>query len=310
MSQKTITINGTLYDAHTGLALDRLTKTSVAVSFDPKPASSARTIHATTQKSITLNRSAVKKSSHHIEGVRKHIAVTKSPLITKFAPHPAGAKLIRNVSTPDIAVIAHPFQHKANQSQSLKKHTETISKPSQMIKNEAISSALKQSHTQKEAFHKKQPKKHSRFLNLASAGLALLLLAGYFTYINMPNLSVRVASSQAGIAASYPEYHPDGYSLTGPVAYTQGEVSMKFAANSGSSDFTIRQSKSSWDSSAVLDNHVKQNAGDNYVTYNERGLTIYTYGSNAVWVNRGILYTIDGNAPLSSEQIRHIATSM
>jgi hypothetical protein len=60
----------------------------------------------------------------------------------------------------------------------------------------------------------------------------------------------------------------------------------------------------------VLDNYVKEKAGDNYITYNERGLTIYTYNSNAAWVNNGVLYTIDGDAPLSSDQIRRIATSL
>ena len=126
----------------------------------------------------------------------------------------------------------------------------------------------------------------------------------------MPNLSVRVAAAQAGIDASYPGYHPDGYRLDGAIGYTQGEVNMKFASNSGPQNFTISQKKSSWDSTAVLDNFVKDRAGENYITYSERGLTIYTYGSSAAWVNNGVLYTIDGNAPLSSDQIRHIATSM
>jgi hypothetical protein len=85
---------------------------------------------------------------------------------------------------------------------------------------------------------------------------------------------------------------------------------MKFASNSGPQNFTLNQKKSSWDSSAVLDNYVKQKAGENYITYNERGLTIYTYGSDAAWINNGVLYTINGDAPLSSDQIRHIATSM
>jgi len=85
---------------------------------------------------------------------------------------------------------------------------------------------------------------------------------------------------------------------------------MKFASNSGPQNFTVTQSKTSWDSSAVLDNYIKEKAGDNYITYDEHGLTIYTYGSNAAWVNGGVLYTITGDAPLSGDQIRHIATSM
>ena len=126
----------------------------------------------------------------------------------------------------------------------------------------------------------------------------------------MPSLSVRVAAAQAGIDASYPEYRPDGYSLRGTVAYKEGEVSMQFGANAGPQEFTVTQAKSSYDSVAVLDNHVKPASGEQYTTYNERGLTIYTYDSNAAWVNGGILYTITGDAPLSGEQIRRIATSL
>lgn len=147
-------------------------------------------------------------------------------------------------------------------------------------------------------------------MSVGSATIALMLLGGYFTYLNMPNLSVRVAAAQAGVDASYPDYRPDGYSLAGAVGYTQGEVSMKFASNGGPQNFTLSQKKSSWDSSAVLDNYVKEKAGDNYITYSERGLTIYTFGSNAAWVNNGVLYTVNGDAPLSSDQIRRIATSM
>lgn len=85
---------------------------------------------------------------------------------------------------------------------------------------------------------------------------------------------------------------------------------MKFAANGGPQNFTVSQTKSNWDSSTVLDRYIKEKAGDNYITYSERGLTIYTYDGNAAWVNGGIFYTITGDAPLSSDQIRRIATSM
>ncbi|MEO5950301.1 MAG: DUF4367 domain-containing protein [Candidatus Saccharimonadales bacterium] len=313
MSQKTVAINGTLYDAHTGLPLVEASKVSTHHVNPVKHATTSQTVHTSTQRSKTLNRSTVKKSSpHNIDGmVRRHPAiVTKSPLITKFAPHPAGARIARKPTHSDIGPVTHPLQHKVNSAVAVKKNVVAVSKPAQAIKNEAITNALKNTGAKDTSSHKQQPKRRSRFFSVASASLALLLLAGYFTYINMPNLSVRVASSQAGIAASYPEYKPDGYSLNGAVAYTQGEVSMKFASNSGSSDYTIRQSKSSWDSSAVLDNYTRENKGIAPTTYTERGLTIYIDGTNATWVNRGILYTIKGDAPLSTEQIRHIATSM
>jgi hypothetical protein len=212
----------------------------------------------------------------------------------------------------DIGPRNHPSATAAHKKMaaSTTPHNATL-KASHVIKNEAIKEALQKAPAKKDTPHTHpKKKKWSRTFSVASASLAILLLGGYFTYLNMPSLSVRVAAAQAGVDASYPDYRPDGYGLSGPVAYTDGQVSMKFAANAGPQNYTIDQAKSGWDSSAVLDNYVKKKAGENYITYNERGLTIYTFDGNAAWVNGGILYTITGDAPLSSDQIRRIATSM
>ncbi len=299
MSQKTVTINGRQYDAHTGMPLG----TAPAHS----PAQPSQAVHRTPQKSQTLNRRIVHKTAPSPAATKPTQAVHHA--ITKFAPHPQAIKP-RLVS--DIGPSIHPMVAKTHQKQAASV-VHAAPKPSQVIKNEAIADALAKAPAHN-APHKRvdqsKSKKYSRPLSIASASLALLLLGGYFTYINMPSLSVRVAASQAGVAANYPEYRPDGYSLGGPVAYSQGQVTLKFAANAGPQGYTLTQAKSNWDSSAVLDNYVREKAGNNYVAYNERGLTIYTFSGNAAWVNGGVLYTISGNAPLSTDQIRRIATSI
>ena len=65
-----------------------------------------------------------------------------------------------------------------------------------------------------------------------------------------------------------------------------------------------------WDSSAVLENYVREKAGSDYTISTTGGLTIYSYNAGAAWVNGGILYTITGDAPLSADQIEHVATSL
>lgn len=125
----------------------------------------------------------------------------------------------------------------------------------------------------------------------------------------MPNLSVRVAAAQAGVDAQYPSYTPSGYRFDGPVAFSNGKVHLSFRANGGDEEYNISQQKSSWDSQAVLDNYVAA-ATDNYDVNDTQGLTIYTYNNNAAWVNRGVLYTITGDAPLKTEQVVRIATSL
>lgn len=313
MGQKIISINGRNYDAHTGMPLDGTPEPQAHSSAKPAASAPARshtphsTVHAATQKSHTLNRRVVKNDiapSSHRQPVQK------SPMVTKFASHPSGFKQHVMAQNPDTAARQHPMIAKTNHHLHQQKAA-LAPKPSQVIKQEAIAEAMNKApakHEKNDITPKK--KRFSRFASIASASLALLLLGGYFTYLNMPSLSVRVAAAQAGLEASYPEYKPDGYKLTGPIAYTEGQVSMKFAANAGPQNYTIDQAKSSWDSSAVLDNYVKKKAGENYIIYNERGLTIYTFDGNAAWVNGGILYTISGDAPLSSDQIRRIATSM
>ena len=156
----------------------------------------------------------------------------------------------------------------------------------------------------------KNPSLWRRLVSVGSTAIAVLLLGAYFTYINMPALSTRIAASQAGINASYPNYQPSGYSLNGPVAYQQGSVIMKFAANGSNENFTLAQTRSEWDSSAVLENYIKPKSRDKYTTTAANGLTIYSYGTHAAWVNAGILYTVDGNAELAPEQIQKIAASL
>ena len=149
-----------------------------------------------------------------------------------------------------------------------------------------------------------------RHLSVAGAMVALLAFGGYLTYHNMPAIATRMAAAQAGINASFPSYQPSGYSLAGGISQQQGSVLMKFAANAGPGTFTLTQSRSDWDSSAVLANYVLPSFGRNFATTTSRGLTIYSTHNAAAWVNGGILYTIKGNAPLSSEQVARIAASM
>jgi len=242
--------------------------------------------------------------------IRKFSAATPKPatthraVISDMAPikHPLQAKLAHSQPKSE---SAKPLHARAMSQQSTH-HVQP--KPAAQIKQTAIAKAMAQekpTKKQKTSF----AKRHPRLVNAASASLAVVLLAGYLTYVNLPNLSVRVAAVQAGIDASYPSYRPSGYSLNGPVAYNDGEVTMQFASNVGSEDFTVKQTKSSWDSSALLDNYVQQQNSD-YITFNDSGLTIYVYDTNAAWVSGGVLHTIEGDAPLTNDQIRRIATSM
>jgi len=305
-ANKKVTINGRLYDAVTGLLVESKPSTSKRT-----PDVAAKTVHSSTQRSQTLHRRSAKKSTPLKRPTPgRHMDIARSGSIARFAPHPAAAAVEKKpavISTPDIPHKAHPKAAKALAKTSAAAKAKGPTPTLKQVKDAAISTALAQP---KVAHPKKKRFALSRRFTIISATFAVLILAAFLTYANIPGLSVSIAAAQAGINATYPEYRPDGYRLDQPVTFKDGEVTLSFTSNSGGGGYTIVQARSSWDSSAVLDNVVKKAAGDNYITTQERGLTIYSYSSNAVWVNGGILYSIDSDAPLSGEQIRHIATSL
>ncbi|MGE5309518.1 MAG: hypothetical protein ACM3JF_00380, partial [Sphaerimonospora mesophila] len=51
-------------------------------------------------------------------------------------------------------------------------------------------------------------------------------------------------------------------------------------------------------------------SGTSHTTTDLDGITIYHYGDNASWVKNGVLYTLNGNALLSDDQIVKIVQSV
>lgn len=306
-ANKTVTINGRLYDAVTGLPIDTKPVAKTSLTAKRTIEVPATSIHSTPQRSQTLHRRAVKKGAMIAKRLKpgRHMDIARSGNVSRFAAHPK-IEDKKTVSIPDVTASSHPLVSRAL-ARNTPKPSMTLS--SKQVKNAAIKAALtKPSVTQPK--RKRSFPVWSRRFTIITACFVVLIIGAAITYVNLPSLSVGFASAQAGIAATYPEYLPDGYRLHQPVTYKEGEVTLKFTSNSSNSSYTIVQTRSSWDSSAALDNVVRKAAGDNYVTTQEHGLTIYSYDNNAVWVNGGILYTIASNAPLSGEQIRHIATSL
>ena len=347
MKSTTVSVNGTVYDSSTGKPLRRERQAHAAttrpaqsvhaqqqrsktlarryVKRDSTVTSTTRVLTSATAPARQVNAASKIHATHTISRHRApatpRVAHTPNPAVAKFAKPVAPAAAAHH-KQPQAAADLKPTPHALELAAAKKVQAvsaarqggaERAVRPSQVIKNESIAHAIAGStpkHHKKEVRSKKQRSKAGRLASVASASLAIVLLGGYLTYLNMPALSTRVAAAQAGIDASYPSYSPSGYSLSGPVAYSQGSVSMKFAANAGPRSYTLTQKDSTWDSTAVLENAVEPEAKSDYTTTTASGLTIYTYKGKSVWVNNGILYTITGDASLSGEQVRNIATSL
>ena len=348
MKQDFVIINGRAYSPVTGLPVEEVATTS-AEHVAPIQVQTHKTVKqrgtavgslhkANTQHATTLNRrhvkqpqakplaSRVKKTSHSID-TPQHVAVRR--FSTKPVAQPVTSSTARTIDRPaeqhpvvrraaaQPIAVKQPRAQRLAQTQAVtsqtplqKQSTNLALKPASVLKNEAISEALaREIAPQPSRRQKKQRRSVGRWVSLASTGVAVMLLGGYFTYLSMPNISVRVAAVQSGIDAKYPGYAPNGYSLRGPIAFKDGEVTMKFAYVGSDLQYTVRQEKSSWDSSAVKE-YITEKSGTAPATTTVDGLTLYTSGAETSWVNGGILYRIEGDAVLSGEQIRKIATSM
>jgi hypothetical protein len=316
-NDKIVTINGRRYDKDTGLPIKETASSPINNTI--KPSGDVKAIHAITTKSKAVYSHGTQKTLNDIRPpktkVIQNMDISKSNQVFHFAPNISkmSKKSNQTKKDQDAKPIQHPIATKVEKLRLHKKSisaTPVVAKSSKTIKQEAIAEALSKSSTSvnpKKSFFKR----NAKYINFLTIGAVILIVAGYFIYINMPSISVRIASIQAGINATYPDYQPDGYSISGPISYSDGEVTIDFHANAGNRYFDIKQSKSSWDSSA-LKIQVDKNSNNETAESQESGLTIYTYNdnNNADWVNGGILYSITGNAKLSNNQIQRIATSL
>ncbi len=315
-SKSTIVINGQNYDAFSGLPIDQAAAKTNKPATDSKPAPSAPTprqsgtsLHRKTQHSATLRRDLLKRPAGEHDRAAKHTTshahVTKSPLVSRFAAHPETKVRASTASQSSPHVVAAVHQKTVKQ-----KPTSTPAMSSRELKEHLIRQQLDKAPVKHPPVKKKRTiRKPLRVSSVMAACFGIMLLGGYLSYINMPNLSVRVAAAQAGIEAGYPGYIPSGYHFAGPVAYSNGRVLLTFKASGGTNAYQINQQKSNWDSQAVLDNYVAAQTAS-YDINTTQGLTIYTYDNSAAWVNHGVLYTISGDAPLRTEQVLKIATSL
>lgn len=317
-----ITINGTAYDAITGLPVGSATKKTVApkpatksatsMSSDIKraPVSKADSIHRHTQKSTTLRRGYLTAPKSQVPvSLERRVPkkISRSNQIYRFAPHPEPLPKSKPSETKIISDTTFPVASPKTTSRAVM--------PSKIVKEKLIENASKKVAAKKPTAKKtvKRPSilKSIKRRHVFAVSVVLLFMGGYFMFQNMPGLSMSIAASEAGMAAKYPAYSPDGYRFAGPITYQPGEVELNFKSNADSSKgYVVRQKVSGWNSTAVLDNLVAKESKGDYVTNSQGGVVVYTYGSNAAWSNGGILYTIDSTANLSNEQLLHIASSL
>lgn len=277
-------------------------------------AKTTKNAHRQVQSSTTLNRKYVKRPTKAKKVTKINIThfsepeeVVKAPEIKEEAIAPAKA---------------HPMQIKVNEKLNERKQAAVVApapRPTaKELKEAAIQKALQNAAKQPTLAKTIETKETSTKAKRMKFGVGRIILAlsctaaaifgiVYFVNLNMPDIQFRAAAIQ--LNASYPNYVPYNYSPT-EIASENNIITINFKNNTKDDSFKIIEEKSSWDSNALLNNYVKLKYGEDYVVLREKGLTIYVSGSDAAWVNGGIVYKLEmKKGSLSKKQITDMAVS-
>jgi len=255
---------------------------------------------------------APKTSVNRIDATRSRRAqdIHKSKQVSKFAAVAAPIAVPTKIQPVALKPApAHAGVVPTHTGHAPVSHTHKVHKSPQEKKTELLEKALAnaKSHEQPATAIKHRSK---RRLFSSMAGLAaVLVVVGFVAYMNKASVELQLASVRAGFQASLPNYTPVGYERQSAKA-ADGKVAINFFSPTQHSNFTLTQESSSWDSQTLFDSIVAQE-NTTYQTIQSNGRTIYLYGGDkAAWVDGGILYKVDGNAKLNSDQVISLATSM
>lgn len=246
------------------------------------------------------------------ERVIRSMGITKSSQITRFG---APAATVKAAALP---VAPAPPAGKHHQAPALTAQQHTTSYVHQApAASDPFTAALSQATSHDQPRHKPASRfsrtaarlrMKPRTLAVSGSALLLLLVTGVLIQHNAPYVAMKVAASRSGVDATLPKYQPAGFSMERPIDYNPGQVSVTYKSNSDSRDFKLVQRASSWNSDELLANVV---GNQEHQVYQASGRTIYIYDNNtATWVDGGVWYKIEGNASLSSDQLRKIVDSL
>ena len=279
------------------------------------------------QKSTTLNRKFVKQPRKIQTGGSKQVATKQAAAKKVVAKSAAGAaaapkKAIqqRQVATFNKAAKARTANKFTQMERGRTASLGSRQLSAQELKERAIEQALNNAKANNSRQNIRQVMEKQATLEKKSVlkrkgvwatALAIVLAVGAigaFVYLNLPDLTVKVAALRNGFDGRFPSYLPQGYESDG-VDVKDGKIIMKF--RNGGKTFRVEEEKSTWDSATVRGIFVEKEWGQDYEIMKGQGLTIYVADEGAAWVNGGILYKIfNENSDLTKEQIHGLAVGL
>lgn len=250
-----------------------------------------------------------KQSWHAVDARRQKMAqrINKHKLVSRFGsalpvlpPHAAAAvqKPARYQYNPNVTVKPqNPIHHDQHSMDIFERALQRATTHTQPAPSK---------HELKKA---RKPSRTHRLASITATLAAIVVLTGFIAYQNSAAITMKVASSRAGISAHLPGYKPAGFGVS-RFTYSSGSVAVKFNSHSDNRSYQITQTTSNWDSSALVNEYVA-NISPKYNSFQDAGRTIYTYGqNNATWVSNGIWYNVVSNGGLSSRELLSLAQSL
>lgn len=142
---------------------------------------------------------------------------------------------------------------------------------------------------------------------IAASITAVALVLGYGGYLVYPNVQLRIAASQAGLDAKT-FYAPKGYKVSGSVAMGAGKLAINYHGENNAS-YRLNQERSKT-TEEQLKSEATVKGKDSFDSLKAGDVNVYRYNDKAAWVKDGVLYTLDTNDFLTSDQITKIASSV
>lgn len=288
--------------------------TTLMRKYVKKPTPSKKVAGITASRSSAQNTARISRAQSSAKSpfINKYGTISKMPVHKRTepikvatSPHILNTKNKTKINNTNLSSATNSSKESPSVNKTNLERSNKLSKSEQIFAN-----ALKSSPSVAISTKKKVKKPKSKALKWSSGMVAILLLAGFITYLNLPALNIKLASGKAGFNASIPNYQPSGYSLNGPVSHSPGKITVSFKSNTDDRKYSLKQEVSNWNSQSLQENALASK-GKNYTTTQSEGKIIYFYdnGSSATWVNGGVWYQIESTS-LSSDQLLRIASSL
>jgi hypothetical protein len=156
------------------------------------------------------------------------------------------------------------------------------------------------------AAHKAHFRKKTRqhVASMTAGAAALLIIAGFAAYQNMPGLQLKVAGFKAGVATAHtPDFKAAGFAFNGVDSnFGRLTIGLKQAGN----NYELVQQNTNWSSSDMIQNisSIDASGAPDYETLQVGNTPVYRFSNtSATWIKDGNWYQLSGG-PLTSTQVQ------